>query len=230
MTEAKSHPAHLTSRPRQVLDEARTGLLELRVLDARPALLYVPGGYRADYPAALVVLLHGSGASPRHGLAPLFSLADEAHLMLLAPASRRYTWDAVLGRFGDDVEILDDLLRLVFAQYAVNRAHLAIGGFSDGASYALSLGLANGALFTHVVAFSPGFAAPAAREAEPRVFVSHGAGDPVLPVDRCSRRIVAALRSDGLRVHYREFDGGHAVPPNVAREAASWFLGAEQDA
>jgi predicted esterase len=30
-------------------------------------------------------------------------------------------------------------------------------GFSDGASYALSLGLANGDLFTHVLGFSPGF-------------------------------------------------------------------------
>jgi predicted esterase len=224
------HPAHLSSRPEPVLDEARTGLVVLRVFDARPALLYVPDGYRCDYPAALVVMLHGSGASPRHGLAPLFALADEAHLMLLAPASRRYTWDAVLGGFGDDVEIIDELLALVFAQYAVNPAHLAIGGFSDGASYALSLGLANGALFSHVIAFSPGFMGPPAREDEPQVFVSHGADDPVLPVARCSRRIVAALRSDGLRVHYREFEGAHAVPPDVAREAASWFLGAEQDA
>lgn len=30
-------------------------------------------------------------------------------------------------------------------------------GFSDGASYALSLGLPNGNLFSHIVAFSPGF-------------------------------------------------------------------------
>ncbi len=30
-------------------------------------------------------------------------------------------------------------------------------GFSDGASYALSLGVPNGDLFTHIVAFSPGF-------------------------------------------------------------------------
>jgi predicted esterase len=37
-------------------------------------------------------------------------------------------------------------------------ATLAVSGFSDGASYALSIGPANGDLFTHVMAFSPGFA------------------------------------------------------------------------
>ena len=99
------------------------------------------------------------------------------------------------------------------------------GGFSDCASYALSLGLTNGDLFTHVVAFSPGFMAPAEEWDAPRVFVSHGAADTVLPVDRCSRRIVPALERAGYAVRYREFAGGHAVPPAIAREAIGWFLG-----
>jgi predicted esterase len=52
------------------------------------------------------------------------------------------------------------------------------------------------------------------------VSVSHGTGDDVLPIDRTSRRIVPVLRDDGYEVDYREFDGGHVVPPEVAREAA----------
>ena len=138
------HPAHLSARPELVLDEARTGLVELRVFDARPALLYVPDGYRCDYPAALVVMLHGSGASPRHGLAPLFALADEAHLMLLAPASRRYTWDAVLGGFGDDVEIIDELLALVFAAADCELEHFWVAPTRMGEGIGR-------ALFTHAV-------------------------------------------------------------------------------
>src|SRR3712207_7974813 len=50
-------------------------------------------------------------------------------------------------------------------------------GFSDGASYALSLGIPNGDLFTHLVAFSPGFAAPDGQRGHPRVFVGHGVDD-----------------------------------------------------
>jgi phospholipase/carboxylesterase len=75
------------------------------------------------------------------------------------------------------------------------------------------------------VAFSPGFVAPPRRLGRPDVFVSHGVDDPVLPVERCSRRIVPALRRAGHRVEYRELAGGHVVPPAVAAEAARWLVG-----
>jgi predicted esterase len=45
----------------------------------------------------------------------------------------------------------------------------------------------------------------------------------VLPIDRCSRRIVPTLRRAGYDVTQREFDGGHAVPPEVVHDAADWF-------
>ena len=97
-------------------------------------------------------------------------------------------------------------------------------GFSDGASYALSLGLTNGDLFTHVLAFSPGFMAPRKRRGKPRLFLSHGTRDRVLPIDPCSRRIVPQVRRAGYDVTYREFDGPHTVPDEIAREAVDWFL------
>ncbi|MDP9444002.1 MAG: hypothetical protein M3P83_06510 [Actinomycetota bacterium] len=100
---------------------------------------------------------------------------------------------------------------------------IAVGGFSDGASYALSLGIGNGDVFDAVVAFSPGFAAPLVRHGRPRVFVSHGRRDPVLPIERCSRRLVPQLRSSGYDVTYREFDDGHVVPDHVVAEAAGWL-------
>jgi predicted esterase len=101
----------------------------------------------------------------------------------------------------------------------VDTTRLAIGGFSDGATYALSLGITNGDLFTHVIAFSPGFMVPATQRGEPHVFVSHGTKDQILSIDVCSRRIVRRLRDAGYDVLYREFDGGHTVPAAIAREA-----------
>ena len=96
---------------------------------------------------------------------------------------------------------------------------MAVGGFSDGASYALSLGITNGDLFTHVMAFSPGFMAPAGQMGSPRIFVSHGTRDGVLPIDRCSRKIVPQLERADYDVLYREFDGGHTISPEIALEA-----------
>ncbi len=51
----------------------------------------------------------------------------------------------------------------------MDAGRVGIGGFSDGASYALSLGLTNGDLFTHVLAFSPGFMRPASQVGRPKV-------------------------------------------------------------
>jgi len=171
----------------------------------------------------LVLMLHGAGASAQQGIALLQPLADAAGFMLLAPASRERTWDVIVGGYGPDVAHIDWVLGWTFRRYAVDPRRLAVGGFSDGASYALSLGITNGDLFTHVMAFSPGFMAPAAQRGRPHVFISHGVQDPVLPIDLCSRRIVPQLEGAGYGVRYEEFGGGHRVPRGIAEEAVRWF-------
>jgi predicted esterase len=189
--------------------------------------LYVPAGYWEETPSALVLLLHGAGEDARDGLAQMREQADEAGLILLAPGSRGPTWDLILnrGRYGADLAAIDRALGYAFARCAIDPERVGVGGYSDGASYALSLGLANGDLFSHVLAFSPGFLAPTGQMGSPRVFVSHGTRDGWLPIDSCSRRIVPRLERAGYEVRYREFEGGHVVPPAIAREAASWFAG-----
>jgi predicted esterase len=195
---------------------------------SRDGFLYVPTGYQADRPAPLVLMLHGAGGNARGGLTPFLHLADAAGLILLAPSSRGQTWDIILDRYGPDITVIDQALEQTFSRYAVDPAHIAISGFSDGASYALSVGITNGDLFTHVIAFSPGFMAPAGQQGTPSLFISHGTRDSVLPINACSRKIVPQLTSAGYDVLYREFDGPHTIPPAIAREALTWFT-AERD-
>jgi phospholipase/carboxylesterase len=57
----------------------------------------------------------------------------------------------------------------------------------------------------------------------PAIYISHGTNDEVLPIDACSRRLAPALRRAGYEVRYREFRGGHTVPPKIAREAVEWL-------
>ncbi len=214
----------LRARPGRVTGRAPLGLQPLVLGAARDSYLYAPPTYLAEHPTPLVLLLHGAGGHARQGLDLLRSLADAAGIILLAPASRERTWDLLVGRrFGPDSAAIDRALERTFAHYAVDPWRLAIGGFSDGASYALSLGITNGDLFTHVIAFSPGFMAPAGRVGSPRIFVSHGTRDRVLPIDLCSRRIVPELERGGHEVSYREFEGGHEISPEVALEAVGWF-------
>ena len=148
----------------------------------------------------------------------MIPLADAARIILLAPDSRGRTWDVLLGKFGPDIRAID-----VALDWTVDRRHVAIGGFSDGASYALSVGLANGHLFTHVLAFSPGIMEPQAIVGRPRIFVSHGTGDEVLPIDVTSRAFVPKLEGAGYRVRYQEFEGPHTVPTDIARQVLEWF-------
>ncbi|TYB96720.1 phospholipase [Micromonospora sp. WP24] len=184
------------------------------------ALLYAPAPSE-DRPYRLVVLLHGAGGSARQGLDLLLPVADTHHLLLLAPQAAATSWDLIVEGFGTDVRRIDGLLKSTFAGYPVRE--VVLGGFSDGASYALSLGLTNGDLVDGVVAFSPGFSAPLMTHGHPQVFVSHGVDDRVLPVDVCSRRLVPRLHELGYDVTYQEFPGGHEVPDEIRTAAADWL-------
>ena len=201
-----------------------TGLQALGLGSGRDGLVYVPPSYDASRPAPLALMLHGAGGDAKGGISPFLPLADEAGLVLLAPESREETWDVLVGGYGPDAGFIDRALERTFDRLAVDARGLGIAGFSDGASYALSLGLTNGDLFGHVIAFSPGFSSPAERRGRPPVFVSHGTDDEVLPIDRTSRRVVPRLERKGYEVRYREFDGPHTVPEPVAREALEWFV------
>jgi phospholipase/carboxylesterase len=222
----ESEPGRLRVRPAKSVSESiRPGEHRLAIGDERDGLLYVPR--ESQGPAPLLVLLHGASGSARGitGRIDAFALADRMKAVVLAPDSRDRTWDVIRGDFGPDVAFMESALRHAFARVAVDPRRLAIGGFSDGATYGLSLGLVNGDLFTHVLAFSPGFVVAPARTGRPSIFVSHGTNDQILPIDRTSRRLVPALKGAGYDVRYQEFDGPHTVPAPIAREAFGWWCG-----
>jgi phospholipase/carboxylesterase len=184
-----------------------------------------PGSGSGGALTPLVVMFHGSGSDPLRMLRLVEREASAARVAVLLPKSAGYTWDAVLGAFGPDVAELDGLLQTVPALLAIDPDRLAVGGFSDGASYALSVGRINGDRFRRILAFSPGFVVPGPPAGTPAIFVSHGTSDPVLPIERCSRLLVPALRREGYEVDYREFDGGHVVPPRLAADAFASVAG-----
>ncbi|HET8524393.1 MAG TPA: hypothetical protein VFL82_14245 [Thermomicrobiales bacterium] len=214
----------ITARPQRVTEPAPIGLQRLGLGAPRDGVFAAPPGYDPNHPAPLVLTLHGAGGDGRSGISPFLPLIGQMGAILVAPDARGTTWDILRGGYGPDVAFINRALELIFSRYAVDPDRLAIEGFSDGASYALSLGITNGAFFKHIIAFSPGFVEPAAHQDEPAIFISHGTHDHVLPIDQTSRRIVRHLKRLGYLVRYEEFDGGHSVPPSIAQEAARWFL------
>ena len=207
------------------LGNISSGVQSLSMNTKKEVLLYVPRNYQHENPSPLIVTLHGAGGTASHGLSYLQHYADSNNIILLAPASRGYSWDIIAGKeFGPDVVLIDEMMSNAFDHYSIDRSHIAIGGFSDGASYALCIGGSNGNLFTHIIAFSPGFYYAPEYRGKPLVFISHGTKDEVLPVDPCSRRIVSKLKGKGISVFYQEFNGEHEIPVAVSKAAVEWFL------
>ncbi len=219
----------LTARPLVPTQAGVPGLTRLGLGTARDGFLYIPAGYQASQAAPLLVLLHGATGSAdfwqTEGLG-LLARADARGMVVLAPDSRSTTWDLVLhGHFDEDVAFIESALRLVFDRCRINPSQVALAGFSDGATYALSVGVPNGDLFTHVMGFSPGFYAENERHGKPKVFLSHGIQDAILPIASTSRVIVPRLRDQGYQVEYQEFEGGHVLSVSKLEGALSWFLG-----
>lgn len=213
-------PGVIDARPAAVSAEAPRGFRTLRHDGGREGWLYVPTRYDPRQAAPLLVVLHGAGGDPRRMLDGFRRQAEATGTILMAPGSAGPTWDLVADRgFGRDARAIDALLAQVFARYAVDPERTGIAGFSDGGSYALSLGLANGELFRHILAFSPGFVLPARQAGHPHIFISHGRADRVLPIGATGRPVAARLRAAGYPLRYVEFDGGHEVPPALAAEA-----------
>lgn len=213
----------VTARPRSVGSSSlRPGTTTVPLTNGREGLLRIPSGQIAG----LVVALHGAGGRPIAALQLFERLGDRFGLAVLAPASAAATWAMIRGGADVDTAALDAALETVFRQHPFEPTTVGVAGFSDGASYALSLGLANGDLFSKVVAFSPGFQAADRRQGKPAFFITHGTQDQVLPIGRTSRRLVPALRRDGYAVSYAEFDGGHSVPGQYAEQSARWITGA----
>lgn len=226
--EPKTAPGpRLTARPKPASGSAQPGAQPLGLGGGgRDGVLYVPKDYQASKPVPLVLALHGATGSSRGPIRMFSPLADQMGFALLVPESRARTWDAIMNDFSVDRDFIDQSLNLAWSKVSIDPAKVGVVGFSDGATYALALGRANGDLFQGIAAFSPGFLIPVDSLGKPSIFISHGRQDSILPIDSCSRRIVPELQRMGYSVTYKEFDGDHEVPPEMASAGLKAVTGA----
>ena len=185
--------------------------------------MIVPTGYDHSRAWPLALFFRGAITPARAYMDNFKPIADDLGLIILAPEATSRTWDLILSGFGPDVNFINRALHTAYQTVHVDANRIFTSGFSDGASYSLSLGLTNGDFFTRVAAYSPGFIRAAAQRGHPSFFITHGNMDQVLPVES-SRYIVEQLQSADYDVEYREFDGPHAVSLSLARESYAWMI------
>ena len=217
--------AMIISRPGEPTERIEPGLQPLGIGLGRDGYVYVPPTYTPLQPSPLLVLMHGAGQSAQEfARAPLGELFDRDAIVVVIPDSRGPTWDMIYDDYGVDVQFIDRALQHVFKKARIDPKRVAVGGFSDGATYALSLGITNANLFKTVLAFSPGFVKPAVKTGKPRIFIGHGTKDEILPIDITSREIVAALKEKNYPVKFEEFDGNHTMTREEVKHAIDWLM------
>jgi hypothetical protein len=97
----------------------RPGRYELKLDTGHDGAVYIPAGYTRAAATPLLVWLHGAGGggnvSPNLG-----AMADEFGVIVLAPDSREWTWDAILGDWGPDLEFLQRAMKQTLDRYSID--------------------------------------------------------------------------------------------------------------
>jgi predicted esterase len=201
--------------------QTRLGLSD----DVRDGTLFVPKSYKPGTPMPLLIMLHGFsgwGDNQRR----LFDLAEELGFLVITPESRDITWGQEAPGFDQDVKYIGAAFRHVGSLVNIDFDRVALGGQSDGAGYALTMGLAYGDTFNHLIVLAGGgLIEPIRRQGKPKIFIAHGVKDTTMPIEISGRKNAKQLTDEGYDVTYREHDGGHGTPAAITREAVLWFLG-----
>lgn len=205
-------------------DDIPVGKSRLGIADGeRDGTVYVPQSYRKDVPMPILVMLHGF-RSTSEAVRYTFPLAEEFGVIVVAPESRDMTWGQEIPGFDTDSRYIGMAFRWVSEVLTIDPARVAMGGVSDGANYALNMGLAYGDTFNHLMIYSAGTLAPFRKQGKTKIFLAHGTHDEQMPIDRTGRKFAAELKEGGYDITYREYEGGHGAPLPVVRESFEWLV------
>jgi phospholipase/carboxylesterase len=191
----------------------------------------------------LLVLHHGRGTSERD-LLPLADVLDPVkrlHVVaprapLELPGAPGYHWYVVprVGypdptTFRSSYDLLGELHDELWERTGLTAAQTVLGGFSMGTvmSYALGLGSDRPApagilAFSGFVPTVDGWEPDLSDRTSTRVFIAHGANDPVIG-PQFARRAHEVLAAHGFQVDYRESNAMHSIDPADVPRAVAWL-------
>jgi phospholipase/carboxylesterase len=210
--------------------EVPTGHVQLE-RGGSSAVLLTPEEIDPQRRYPMLTLLHGAGRHDEHLVKACRGLAEEHQVLMLVPRSLQPTWDLIV-RDGTrpDADFLEYALDLIYRRYPVAERQQALLGFSDGASYGLSLGLSNPGLFEAVMAWAAGFVAVDSQivsEQDPklRIYLEYGTHDQLFPFEQVALPMRQSLEASGHDVTFSVDEGGRHWPSGTfVNEALAWWL------
>jgi predicted esterase len=230
----------VTPKTPEPVDELPTGMVWIERGPQRAAL-FTPDEIEPGRRYPLLAVLHGAGRREELLMKAYRDEAERRQALFLIPRSYGGTWDLIehaaqAGVAGGepsgrpDLDFLEYAYDLIFRRYPVDAERLGLVGYSDGASYALSVGLSNPELFRAVMGWAAGFVAienEAAAPGVPRpaVLVEYGTHDELFPFEQVAVPMREQLEAFGCAVTFRVDQGGRHWPSGEFQdEALDWFF------
>lgn len=178
----------------------------------------------------LVTVLHGAGRQDELLARAYRDEPARRDALFLIPRSTEPTWDLLIGEERPDLDFLEHAYAEIYRRVRVDHERQALIGYSDGASYALAIGLSNPRLFAAVMGWAAGFVVMDPRaispdDPRPRVLLEHGTHDAVFPFEQVALRNLEILKRLGYQVELRVDEGGIHWPSAAFQTAAlDWFF------
>jgi predicted esterase len=218
-------------KPREQREEASpSGEVRVEQGGGR-ALLLVPKTLEEGRLYPLITVLHGAGRQDEMLAKTFASEPDARDALFLIPRSQHPSWDLIVGQGRPDMEFLEFAYDLIYRRYPVDPDCQAILGYSDGASYGLSLGLSNPQIFSAVMGWAAGFKLieePPAGSPKPRILLEYGSHDQLFPFEQIALPMRADLERQGYEVGFMVDKGGRHWPRgDFHSDALDWFFTGE---
>ena len=220
--------SHKTVEPTD--EPAPTGFVHIERGECR-AVLLTPDEIDPEMNYPMITVLHGAGRQDEMLARACRDEPEKRQALFLIPRSKLPTWDLIASEERADLDFLEYAYDLIYRRYPVDPNRQALLGYSDGASYALSVGLSNPHIFSAVLGWAAGFKVldeklidPAARK--PRVLLEYGSHDPLFPFEHIALPMRADLEARGYALEFRVDQGGKHWPSSEFQgEALDWFFG-----
>ena len=126
---------------------------------ASSAVLLTPDEIEPGRRYPLVTVLHGAGRQDELLVRACQGEPEKRQALFLVPRSVQPTWDLIACDERPDLDFLEHAYDLIYRRYPIDPARQALLGYSDGASYALAVGLSNPHVFCAVMGWAAGFVA-----------------------------------------------------------------------
>jgi phospholipase/carboxylesterase len=196
---------------------------------AHSGVLLTPAQLDPSRRYPLITVLHGAGRQDEMLVKACRGQPEKRQALFFVPRSLAPTWDLIAGGGRPDLDFLEFAYDLIYRRYPVDAQRQAMVGYSDGASYALSVGISNPRIFRAVMGWAAGFVAydfTFVTEADPKpdILLEYGTQDELFPYETVALPMRDSLQEAGYPLEFRTDEGGRHWPSGYFQgQALDWF-------